>query len=199
MVIASAFGAVFLSLLTVSLVREHLHIGCGSGFPGSEGEGSWMCWDGIGYLGVLITLGGMTVAVTIIGGFVAGLTRLGRVARTVLVVLAAASVGWVLIWTWYGSSALVWSVPPGVQSTDYWIASVLPAAVVCGAGILSAIVGLVFRGAGARIVLSVGAIAVLAGTVLQPGLAISTLPAAGLLAAAAVRAPRRLHVSAAAE
>ena len=199
MVIAGGFGAVFLGLHTVSLIREHLHIGCGSGFPGSEGEGSWTCWDGIGYLGVAITLGGMTVAVTFIGGFVAGLTRLGRVARTVLVVLAAASISWVLAWTWYGSSALVWSVPPGVRSTDYWIASVLPAAVVCGTGILAAIMGLAFSGAGARIVLSVGAIAVLAGSALQPGLAISTLPAAGLLAAAAVRAPRRLHVSAAAE
>lgn len=191
MVIAGAFGAVFLGTLTAWLVRDQLHIGCGVGPPGSEGAGSWTCRDGIGYLWVAVTLGGMTVAVTIVGGFIAGRIRNERVARTALVVLAGTSLWWVLAWTWHGSSELVMSVPPGTQSIDYWIASVLPAAIVCGTGILAAIVGLVFRGAGARILLSAGAIAVLAGTVLQPGLAISTLPAAGLLAAAAVRVPRR--------
>jgi hypothetical protein len=149
-----------------------------------------MCADGIGYLWVAVTLGGMTMAVALVGGLIAGLVRRERVARTLLVLLAAASAGWVLGWTWYGSSELVPAVPPGTRSIDYWFASVFPAAIACVTGIVSALVGLLPRGVSPRIFLGVGAVAMLAGTVLQPGLAINTLPAAGLLAAAAVRAPR---------
>jgi len=189
-ILGGAMGATFLSPLTLWLVREQLHIGCGAGQPGTEGAGAWMCADGIGYLGVAVTLGGMTMAVTLAGGLIAGLVRHEWLARTLLVVLAAFSVGWVLGWTWHGSSELVSAVPPKVQSIDYWLASVFPAAIACAMGIASAFFGLLPRGASARIFLGVGAVAMIAGTVLQPGLAINTLPAAGLLAAAAVRAPR---------
>ena len=189
-ILGGAIGAVFLGAFTLWLVREQLHIGCGAGQPGTEGDGAWMCADGIGYLWVAVTLGGMTMAVTLVGGLVAGLVRRERVARTLLVLLAAASAGWVLGWTWYGSSELVSAVPPGTRSVDYWFASVFPAAIACVMAIVSALVGLLPRGVSARIFLGVGAVAMLAGTVLQPGLAINTLPAAGLLAAAAVRAPR---------
>lgn len=95
-----------------------------------------------------------------------------------------------LAWTWYGSSELVSAVPPGTRSIDYWFASVFPAAIACVMGIVSALVGLLPRGVIARIFLGAGAVAVIAGIILQPGLAINTLPAAALLAAAAVRAPR---------
>ena len=189
-ILAGAIGAVFLGAFTLLLVRGQLHIGCGAGQPGTEGDGAWMCADGIGYLWVGVTLGGMTMAVTLVGGLIAGLVRRERVARTLLVVFAAASAGWVLGWTWYGSSELVSAVPPGTRSIDYWFASVFPAAVACVMGIVSALVGLLPRGASARIFLGVGAVAMTVGTALQPGLAINTLPAAGLLAAAAVRAPR---------
>jgi len=56
---------------------------------------------------------------------------------------------------------------------------------------MTAVIGLLPRGVSARIFLGAGAVAMIAGTVVQPGLAINTFPAAGLLAAAAVRAPRR--------
>ena len=190
MILGSAIGAVFLGAFTLWLVREQLHVGCGAGQPGTEGDGTWMCADGIGYLWVAVTLGVMMTAVTLIGALIAGLVRHERVARTLLVVLATASGGWVLGWTWYGSSELVSAVPPGTRSIDYWFASVLPAAITCGVGVVSALVGLLPRGVSARVLLGVGAIAMIAGTVLQPGLATSTIPAAGLLGAAAVRAPK---------
>lgn len=190
-ILGGAVGAVFLSPFTLWLVREQLHIGCGVGQPGTEGDGAWMCADGIGYLWVAVTLGGMAMAVTLVGGLIAGLVGHERVARTLLVVLAAASAGWVLGWTWHGSSDLVSAVPPGTRSIDYWFASVFPAAITCAMGIVSALVGLVPRGVSARVFLGAGAVAMIAGTVMQPGLAINTFPAAGLLAAAAVLAPRR--------
>lgn len=189
-ILGGAVGAFCLAPFTLWLVREQLHIGCGAGQPGTEGDGAWMCADGIGYLWVALMLGGMTMTVTLVGALIAGLVRHERVARTLLVVLAAASAGWVLGWTWYGSSELVSAVPPETTSIDYWFVSVFPAAIACVISIGSALVALLLPGSSARIILGVGAVAMIAGTALQPGLAVNTLPAAGLLGAAAVRAPR---------
>lgn len=183
-VAAIAFGGA-----AISLVREQLHISCEVGQPGTEGYGTWMCADGIGYLWVAAALGAALFFAVLAGSLTAALVRPRRLACTILVALAAIATAWILGWTWYGSSELVWSVPRGTLSIDYWHAAVLPASIASAAGFLLALLGLLAGGTPARL-LFVGATAgLVVATILQPGLAINTLPAAGLLAAAAVRAP----------
>lgn len=190
-IVGSGMAATALGSSTLSLVREQLHIHCGTGQPGSEGAGSWVCSDGIGYLWIAVVLGAMLACAVFAGSLVAGLVRPQRVACALLVGSAAAATAWVLAWTWHGSNELVWSVPPGVRSVDYWYAEVLPAAIVSGVAFLPALLGLTARGASARLLFSSGAAGLVVATILQPGLGMNTLAAAGLLAAAAVRTPSR--------
>lgn len=173
----------------IGLVREQLHISCGVGQPGSEGDGTWSCADGIGYLGVAVVLGAMLAVGVLVGAMTAGLVRPARSACVILAFLAAAMTAWILGWTWHASNELVWAVPPGRRSVDYWYAAVSPAAIACALAFLLALLGAVTRGALARVLFATAAIGLLVATALQPGLSANTLAAAGLLAAAAVRAP----------
>ena len=170
------------------LVRDQLHISCGVGQPGSEGDGTWMCADGISYLWVAVVLGAMLAFGVLAGALTAGLVRPARAACLILVLLAAAMAVWILGWTWHASSELVWAVPPDTLSVDYWYAAVLPAAIASAAAFLPALVGIFTRGAAARVLFAAAAAGLLVATALQPGLSVNTLAAAGLLAAAAVRA-----------
>ena len=124
------------------LVRDQLHISCGVGQPGSEGDGTWMCADGISYLWVAVVLGAMLAFGVLAGALTAGLVRPARAACLILVLLAAAMTVWILGWTWHASSELVWAVPPDTLSVDYWYAAVLPAAIASAAAFLPALVGI---------------------------------------------------------
>lgn len=190
-VLGSGIAAITMGMFTLLLVRDQLHVSCGIGQSGSEGAGTWTCADGIGYLWIAVILGAMLAFAVVAGSLVAGLVRRDRVACTLLVIVAAAATAWVLGWTWHASSELVWSVPPGIRSIDYWYAAVLPAAIVAGVAFLPALLGLTTRGALARLLFAIGATGLVVGTILQPGLAMNTLAAAGLLAAAAFRTPGR--------
>jgi hypothetical protein len=189
MVLIGGVACFVLSGAVIPLVRDVLHISCGIGQPGSEGDGTWMCADGIGYVGVAFVLGAMLAFVILAGVLIAGLTRPGHAASALLVVLAAAVTAWILTWTWYGSSELVWAVPPGASSLDYWYATVLPAATASAAAFIVALLGTLTKGVRSRVLLASASAGLLVATALHPALAVNTLAGAGLLAAAAVRAP----------
>jgi len=170
----------------LSLVREQLHIGCSMGQPLSEGAGTWTCSDGIGYLGVAVTFGGMWLLVVLLGSLTAGAVRNGRAARIILVVLAGASAAWILGWTWYGSNVLVDDRYALMTGARNWRIVVGPAAIVIAASMAIAAVSLLLGGRPSRIGCAAAALGLLIATALHPGLGISTLSTAGLLTAAAV-------------
>ncbi|GAA3632649.1 hypothetical protein GCM10022200_14480 [Microbacterium awajiense] len=182
--LAGGVASVVMGPATLWLLREVLHVNCGRGAPGTEAGGGWICADGISYLWAAILLGGAAVGIAVVGALVAYLVRNDRVAAVLLTLLAAFSVGWMLGWTWYGSSHLVWQTPPGVAGTDFWVAAVGPAALVASAAIGSAITALVFGGRTARLLVAVALGGMAVATVLQPGLAPATLVAAGALGGA---------------
>lgn len=177
-------ASVVMGPATLWLLREVLHVNCGRGAPGTEAGGGWTCADGISYLGAAVLLGGAAVGVAVVGALVAYLVRSDRVARVALTLLAALSVGWMLGWTWYGSSHLVWQTPPGMAGTDFWVAAVGPAALVASVAIGFAMTALWFGGRKARMLAAVAIGGIAIATALQPGLALATLVAAGALGGA---------------
>jgi len=189
-VLGSGLLALPTGAAVIWLVREQLHIRCGMGQPGSEGADTWTCSDGIGYLGVAVTLGGMWLLAVVLGSLIAGLIRPNRAARVGLVLLAGVATGWVLGWTWYGSSELVDDAYSPMTGREYWATAVGPAALASGASFAVAIVSLLSAGRPARILCAGGALGLVVATVLQPGLGMNTIPAAGLLAATSLRETR---------
>ena len=187
-VLGGGVAALVLGSAAMWLVREQLHINCSMGEHGSEGADTWTCNDGVGYVAVAALLGAMWLSVTVGGALVAGLVHRERVARVVLLVLAAMSAAWILSLTRYGSSELVHDLYAPMSGEQYWQLAVGPAAIVIGIGLTVAALGLFVRRRLAVIATMAAAVTLIAATVLQPGLGIGTVPAAGLLAAAAVRA-----------
>lgn len=188
MVLGSGLLALPLGASVISFVRDQLHISCGMGQPGSEGADTWTCSDGVGYFGVAFTLGGMWILALLLGSLVAGLVRTDRTARVVLVLLAGAATAWILGFTWYGSTRLVEDAYSPLTGAEYWQLATGPAAIASAVGLGAALVSLFLVRRGAWITCAGAALALVVATILQPGLSINTLPAAGLLAAAAVRA-----------
>ena len=186
-VVGSGLAALIFGPAAIGLVRNQLHIGCSTGAPGSEGADTWVCRDGIGYLGVAVAIGGVWLFAVLLGALAAGAIRRDDAARTVLVLLAGVSTAWVLGLTWHGSAELVHDEYAPMSGEEYWRAVVGPAAVAALAGIAVAVVGLSFRGRSIRICCAAAAVGLVIATVLQPGLSINTIPAAGVLAGAAVR------------
>jgi hypothetical protein len=175
----------------LSLVREELHISCSMREPGFEGSDTWMCADGIGYLGAAVTLGAMWALATVLGSLIAGLVARSSTARVSLVLLATASGLWILWWTWYGSSQLVGDEYSPLIGVEYWVAEVGPAAAVCLSSLVVGILGSLAHDKAARWMCAGAAAGLVVATVLEPGLSINFVPASGLLAAAATRTERR--------
>ena len=186
LVLGSGLLALPFAPAAISLVREQLHIRCGMGPPGSEGADTWTCSDGIGYLGAAVTLGGMWLIAVLVGSLIAGLVRRDLVARIALVLLALMATAWVLGWTWYGSNELVGDAYSPMTGPEYWVTSVGFAALASAAAFAAGLGSLLLAGRAARVACAAAAIGLAAATVLQPGLGINTVPAAGLLAAAAL-------------
>ena len=186
-VLVCGLAAVFLGGPAAWLVREQLHINCSMGAPGSEGADTWTCSDGVGYLAAAVTLGLMWFVVILLGSLVAGIVRHDLTARAILVLLAGGATAWILWWTWYGSSELVVDDYAPMAGTEYWVLAIGPAAIASAVSLLAALVSLALVGRASRIVCAGAAVGLTIATVLQPGLAINTIPAAGMLAAAAVR------------
>lgn len=187
-VLASGFLAALTGVFAVPLVRDQLHFRCEMGPPGSEGAGSWICSDGIGYLDLAVTFGGMWIVATVTGSLVAGLVRRARAAHLSLVVLACVTTVLILWWTWHGANALVGDRFSPVAGADYWQVAVGPGAIVSIIGCAVAVSSMLFPGRFAPIFCGGAAICLVIATLLQPGLGINIIPAAGLLAAAAIRA-----------
>lgn len=193
-VLGSALIAVVVAPAAIGLVRDQLHISCGMGAPGSEGANTWTCSDGIGYIGVAVILGAMWFVAVLIGSFAAGLIVRPRPAQAVLLLLAAMATCWILGWTWYGSSELVQDEYAPMTGPEYWAQTIGPAAIACALSLMAGLVGLAIARDYARAFFWIAAVGFAVATVLQPGLSINAVPAAGLAAAAAVRAgemPRR--------
>lgn len=187
LVLASGVVALVLGPAAVELVREQLHINCGMGRPGSEGANSWTCSDGLGYLGAAVVLGAMWFLVVLVGSLVATLVSADRAARLLLVLLAAMSTAWILGWTSYGSRELVQDEYAPMTGVEYWEHAVGPAAVASILGSAVGLISLLLQGRPSWIMGIGAAVGLAMATIYQPGLGLNTLPAVGLLAAAALR------------
>ncbi|MBC7724263.1 MAG: hypothetical protein H7146_05875 [Burkholderiaceae bacterium] len=186
-VLGSGLLAVFFGSDAIGLVQNQLHIRCGMGQPGSEGADTWTCSDGIGYLGVAVVLGSMWFLAIMLGSLVAALVHHDRAARSILVLVAGASTLSVLGWAFYGASELVDDQHAPMMGTEYWALAVGPAAIASVLGVGAGLVSLVLSGRLSQFLCVGAALGLAIATVLQPGLSINTIPAVGLLAAAAVR------------
>jgi hypothetical protein len=186
-VLLAGMLALALGPAAISLVREQLHIQCSLGQPGSEGADTWMCSDGIGYVGVAVTFGAMWFFTTLAGSLIAGILRHERTARLLLLLLAALSAGWTLWWTWYGSTHLVGDEFAPMPGVGYWSDAVGPSAIACGTAFAFALGGLVSTGRAARVACGLAVLGFLVAVIVQPGVIINVLPAAGVAAAAAIR------------
>jgi hypothetical protein len=186
-VLVSGVIAFVLASSALKLVREELHHNCGMPPPGSEGAGTWICSDGIGYLGMAGILGMGWLTVVLAGSLIALLVRHDRPARLALVILAAVSTAWILGLTWHGSSTQVQDQYAPLTGAEYWVGAVGPAAVISAIGLAVGMVSLQPTGPLSRL-LGIGAtVLLIVAAVLQPGLSLNLIPAAGLLAAAVVR------------
>lgn len=185
-ILVSALLAFWPGAFAIWLIRDRLHIACEMGQPGSEGADTWTCSDGIGYLGVAVALGAIWFFTVLLGAIVAGTVRNSATARVMLVLLAVMATACVLGLTWHGSSELVHDQYSPMRGTGYWAEAVGAAAVVSAVALLVALVSLAFSGRAARVLCGVGAAGLVLATILQPGLGINLVPAAGLLAAAGI-------------
>ena len=187
-VLVSGVIAFFLATSALDLVREQLHHNCGMQPPGSEGAGTWICSDGIGYLGIAGILGMGWLAVVLSGALIALLVRPSRQARPALVILAALSAAWVLGLTWYGSATQVQDQYAPMTGTEYWLEAVGPAALVSVLGIATGLLSLLRVGPLSWVLGILATVLLIVATVLQPGLSLNLIPPVGLLTAATVRA-----------
>lgn len=187
-VLVSGVIAFFLATSALDLVREQLHHNCGMQPPGSEGAGTWICSDGIGYLGIAGILGMGWLAVVLSGALIALLVRPSRQARPALVILAALSAAWVLGLTWYGSATQVQDQYAPMTGTEYWLEAVGPAALVSVLGIATGLLSLLPVGPLSWVLGILATVLLIVATVLQPGLSLNLIPPVGLLTAATVRA-----------
>jgi hypothetical protein len=186
-VLVSGVIAFVLASSALELVRDQLHHNCGMQPPGSEGAGTWICSDGIGYLAIAGILSTMWLVVTVVGPLIALFVRHDRPARLALVLLAALSTAWILGLTWHGSSTNVQDEYAPMTGAEYWVDAIGPAALLGVIGVAVGLLSLMPTGPLSWILGIVATVMLIVATVLQPGLSINLIPAAGVLAAAAVR------------
>ena len=188
-VVAGGLLAVLLGPGLVTLLRDRLHYQCASDSPDPERAG-WMCVDGIGYLAAGFPPLVVAALVVLAGLLLVLAARVRIQIQIPLAVLALLSVGVGLAGSWHAVATEQRPVPVGVVRTDFWIEAVLPSAIVAVSALVLMVVGLVVRGRAGVILTSAAAGGILLATVLQPGLALSTMPALGLVVASAVSAPQ---------
>jgi hypothetical protein len=171
------------------LARDRLRIGCWQELPGGEGGGSWHCGDSIGTPGTIIAIGGMSFVVAVFAVILGRVFRRSRISRAILALLAIGNAAWVVGGSWYATH-----LDP--VRVGLWTSIVLPAAIACAVAGVLALAAAVASGIPAR-VLALASVAVfVAATIIQPGLAVSTLPCAGVMGAAALRTPPPLNFTA---
>ena len=186
--LVSGIVAFVLAGSALDLVRDQLHHNCGMQPPGSEGAGTWICSDGIGYLGIAGILGMGWLAAVLAGCLIALLVRPARQARLALVILAALSTAWIIGLTWYGSATQVQEQYAPMTGVEYWLEAVGPAALVSALGVALGLLSLMPTGPLSWVMGIVATILLIVAAVLQPGLSLNVIPPVGLLAAATIRA-----------
>lgn len=186
-VLVGGLVAFVLASAALDLVRDQLHHNCGMQPPGSEAAGTWICSDGIGYLGMAGILGIMWIVVVVVGSLIALFVRHDRPARLALVLLAALSTAWILGLTWYGSTTHVQDEYAPMTGAEYWADAVGPAAFISAIGVVAGLLSIMPTGPLSWILGIVSTVMLVIATVLQPGLSINLIPAVGVLAAAAIR------------
>ncbi|TFV81793.1 hypothetical protein E4V99_12580 [Microbacterium sp. dk485] len=176
--------ALLLGSRTLGLVRETLRFNCSWGIGGEWGpEGTWVCADGIGYLGAAVGLGGMS-ALLVVAGLLVAVARPSR--GRVFLVLAAISIGWIGWWTYYAATAYSGSRPAGETGWGLWVTAVMPGIILCAIGLVVGAVGALTLHRWSSVALWCGIGLTIVGTALQPGIGIATLVSAGMLAAAEI-------------
>jgi len=175
-----------------ALVRGTLHFGCSWGIGGEWGpDGTWVCADGIGYLGVAVVLGGMS-GLLLLAGLLVAIARPSTGRSVVYLVFAAVSLAWIGFWTFYAATAYTGPRPGGETGASLWISAVLPGLATCALALLVGAVGALTSRRWSRLLLWVGVGLMLLGTALAPGMAIASFVAAAMLAAAGVQRQRTL-------
>ncbi|MGK3952478.1 hypothetical protein ACLKM7_09150 [Microbacterium sp. I2] len=183
--------AFFFGWWALGLVRETLHFNCSWGIGGEWGPvGTWVCADGIGYLGVAVVLGGMS-AVLVVAGLLVAVARPSRGRAVVFLVFASISLGWIGWWTYYAATFYSGSRPAGETGWGLWVAAVLPSIILCTIGLVVGAVGALTSRRWSSVASWCGAGMTIIGTALQLGLGIATFVSAGMLVAAGVG---RAHV-----
>ncbi|MCR2784770.1 MULTISPECIES: hypothetical protein [unclassified Microbacterium] len=171
---------------SVGLMRETLHFNCSWSIGGEWGaDGSWACGDGIGYLGVLVVLGGMS-GVLLLAGLVVAVVRPSTARSAVYLVFAAVSLAWVGSWTFYAATAYTGARPAGETGASLWISAVLPGLATCALALLIGAVGALTSRHWSPLVLWVGVGLMLLGTALAPGIAVASFVSGAMLTAAGV-------------
>ena len=177
-------SAFFVAWASLGLVRETLHFNCSWGVGGEWGpDGTWICADGIGYLGVAVVLGGMS-AVLVVAGLLTAIAPPSTGRSVVYLVLAAVSLAWIGWWTYYAASAYTGPRPIGETGSGLWAVTVLPGLAMCALGLLIGAVSALMVPGRSPVLLWGGVIIMLVGTTLQPGIGVATLVSVGMLAAA---------------
>lgn len=178
--------AVFFGFWALGLVRETLHFNCSWGIGGEWGpDGTWVCADGIGYLGVAVVLGGMSALLVVIGLLVS-VARPSRGRAVVFLMLAAVSIAWIGWWTYYAATFYSGPRPAGETGLGLWATTVLPSLILCTVGLLVGTAGALTLRRWSSVALWCGVGLIIVGTALQLGVGIATFVSAGMLAAAEV-------------
>ncbi len=185
--LAVVVGGVFAFLFasgSLGLVREALHFNCSWGTGGEWGpEGTWLCADGVGYLGVAVVLGGMS-GMLLLAGLLVAFARPSAVRSIVYLVLAAISLAWIGMWTFYAATAYSGPRPDGETGVGLWIATVLPGLTTCAFALVMGAVGTLTAHRWSPVVLWVGVGLTLVGTALAPGIGVATIVSGAMLVAA---------------
>lgn len=189
-VVLSGVLAVLLASASLGLVRETLHFNCSWGIGGEWGpDGTWLCADGIGYVGVAVVVGGMS-GVLLLVGLGMSLARPSAGRSIAYLVLAAVSLAWIGCWTFYAASAYTGPRPVAESGPGLWVVTVLPGLAVSTFGLLVGAVGALTSRRWSPVALWAGVSLMLVGTTLQPGIGVATLVSSGMLVAAGVGRPR---------
>lgn len=191
-VVLSGVLAVLLAPVSLGLVRETLHFNCSWGIGGEWGpDGTWLCADGIGYVGVAVALGGMSGLLLLVG-LGTSLARPSSGRSAVYLVLAALSLVWIGCWTFYAATAYTGPRPVGEGGQGLWVATVLPGLALSALGLLVGAVGALTSRRWSPLALWAGVSMMLLGTTLQPGIGVATLVSSGMLVAAGAGRRRAL-------